>query len=182
MPRVELLDESSARVSAHALQTVKRLRGGELGEIDRLTLHSAAVALGWVQMFVGLASGCSIDLRLREIALLRVGVLTRARYQSFQHRKIALRRAGMTLAEIDAVANWRGSVHFTDKEQAVLAYTDAMTDEVQVPDAVFAALRAQFNETEIVELTAIIAGYNMVSRFMEALELLPDEREIATGE
>ena len=88
----------------------------------------------------------------------------------------------MTLAEIDAVANWRGSVHFTDKEQAVLAYTDAMTDEVQVPDAVFAALRAQFNETEIVELTANIAGYNMVSRFMEALELLPDEREIATGE
>jgi alkylhydroperoxidase family enzyme len=182
MPRVELLDESSARVSAHALQTVKRLRGGELGEIDRLTLHSEAVALGWVQMFVGLATGCSLSLRLREIALLRVGVLTRARYQSFQHRKIALAKAGMTLAEIDAVANWRGSCHFTDEEQAVLAYADAMTEKVQVPDTVFAALRAHFNEREIVELTANIAGYNMVSRFMEALELLPDERAIATRE
>jgi alkylhydroperoxidase family enzyme len=182
MPRVELLDESSARVSAHALQTVKRLRGGELGEIDRLTLHSEAVALGWVQMFVGLASGCSINLRLREIALLRVGALTRARYQSFQHRKIALTKAGMTLAEVDAVANWRDSVHFSDKERAVLAYTDAMTDKVQVPDAVFEALRAHFSESEIVELTANIAGYNMVSRFMEALELLPDGRAIATRE
>jgi alkylhydroperoxidase family enzyme len=47
---------------------------------------------------------------------------------------------------------------------------------------VFAALRAHFNEREIVELTANIAGYNMVSRFMEALELLPDERAIATRE
>jgi alkylhydroperoxidase family enzyme len=182
MPRVKLLDESSARVSADALQTVKRLRGGGLAEIDRLTLHSETVALGWVQMFVGLASGCSISLRLREIALLRVGVLTRARYQSFQHRKIALAKAGMTLAEVDAVANWPGSAHFTDKEQAVLAYTDAMTDKVQVPDAVFAALRAHFNESEIVELTANIAGYSMVARFMEALELLPGEREVATSE
>ena len=65
---------------------------------------------------------------------------------------------------------------------------------VQVPDpflknvmmrasyAVFAALRAHFSESEIVELTANIAGYNMVSRFMEALELLPDERAVATRE
>jgi alkylhydroperoxidase family enzyme len=180
MPRVQLLDESSTGVSAHALQTVMRLRGGELAEIDQLTLHSEAVALGWVQMFVGLASGCNIDLRIREIALLRVGVLTRARYQSFQHRKIALGKAGMTLAEVNAVANWRDSVQFSVKERAVLAYTDAMTDQVQVPDAVFVALRAHFTESEIVELTANIAGYNMVTRFMEALELLPDERTNAT--
>jgi alkylhydroperoxidase family enzyme len=181
MPRVELLDEASTRLSAPALQTVKGLRGGELAEIDRLTLHSEAVALGWAQMFVGLASGCIIDLRVREIALLRVGVLTRARYQSFQHRKIALAKAGMTPAEIDAVANWRSSDLFSGRERAVLAYADAMTEEIQVPDAIFAALRTHFNETEIVELTANIAGYNMVSRFMEALELLPNEREIAIG-
>lgn len=182
MPRVELLDESSARVSAHALQTVKRLRGGGLGEIDRLTLHSEAVAPGWAQLFVGLASGCSIGLRLREIALLRVGVLTRARYQSFQHRKIALEKAGMTLAEVDAVADWRDSSHFTVKERAALAYTDAMTEQVQVPDIVFEALRAHFSESEIVELTANIAGYNMVARFMEALELLPGEPAVAVRE
>jgi alkylhydroperoxidase family enzyme len=178
MPRVKLLDESSACVSAHAIQTVKRLRGGELGEIDRLTLHSEAVALGWTHMFVGLASGCSIGIRIREIALLRVGVLTRARYQSYQHRKIALAKAGMTVAEVDAVANWRDSAHFSEKEQAVLAYTDAMTEKVQVPDAVFAALRAHFS----VELTANIAGYNMVSRFMEALELLPEDTAIVPWE
>jgi alkylhydroperoxidase family enzyme len=182
MPRVKLLDESCACVSADALQTVKRLRGGELEEIDRLTLHSEAVALGWIHMFVGLAAGCRIGVRIREIALLRVGVLTRARYQSYQHRKIALAKAEMTVAEIDAVANWRGSAHFTDKERAVLAYTDAMTEKVQVADAVFLVLRAHFNESEIVELTANIAGYNMVCRFMEALELLPDEAAIAPRE
>jgi alkylhydroperoxidase family enzyme len=175
MPRVHLLNESSALVSADTLQTLKRWRGGELAEIDRLTLHSEPVALGWIQMFGGLASGCSIGIRIREIALLRVGILTRARYVSYQHRKIALAKAGMTLAEIDAIANWREAVQFTEKERTVLAYTDAMTERIQVPDAVFAALRTNFSDSELVELTANIAGYNMVCRFMEALELLPAE-------
>lgn len=175
MPRVQLLNESSALVSSDTLQTLKRWRGGELAEIDRLTLHSEPVALGWIQMFGGLASGCSIGIRIREIALLRVGILTRGRYMSYQHRKIALAKAGMTLAEVDAIANWRAATHFTEKERAVLAYTDMMTETIQVSDAVFATLRTYFNESELVELTANIAGYNMVCRFMEALELLPAE-------
>ena len=173
MPRVHFLNESSARVSPDTLETLKRWRGGELAEIDRLTLHSEPVALGWIQMFGGLASGCSIGIRIREIALLRVGSLTRARYMSYQHRKIALAKAGMTHAEIDAIANWRAATHFTEKERAVLAYTDSMTERIQVPDAVFAAVRTYFSDSELVELTANIAGYNMVCRFMEALELLP---------
>jgi len=57
------------------------------------------------------------------------------------------------------------------RERVVLAYTDAMTREVQVPDAVFAAVRALFDPRGVVELTATIAAYNMVSRFLQALRI-----------
>ena len=49
-----------------------------------------------------------------------------------------------------------------------------MTRNVRVPDSLFALLRTQFNSTELVELTAAIAAYNMVARFLVALEVDSD--------
>jgi alkylhydroperoxidase family enzyme len=46
-----------------------------------------------------------------------------------------------------------------------------MTREIHVPDAIFAAVRAHFDERETVELTATIGGYNLVSRFLEAVQM-----------
>ena len=58
-----------------------------------------------------------------------------------------------------------------EQQQAVLAYTDAMTRQVQVPDAVFARVAALHTPQEVVEITATVAAYNMVSRFLEALQI-----------
>jgi len=52
-----------------------------------------------------------------------------------------------------------------------LSYTDAMTLSVSVPDEVFAKLKANFSEKEVVEITATIAAYNCVSRFLVALDV-----------
>lgn len=60
-------------------------------------------------------------------------------------------------------------------EARVVAYADAMTREVRVPDELFDALRADFDETELVELTATVAVHNMVSRFLVALEIDPEK-------
>ncbi|KAI4169578.1 MAG: hypothetical protein LQ343_005598 [Gyalolechia ehrenbergii] len=59
----------------------------------------------------------------------------------------------------------------SEQQWAVMAYTDAMTRDVKVPDAVFMELRKWFNEREIVEITATIAAYNCVSRFLVALDV-----------
>ena len=56
----------------------------------------------------------------------------------------------------------------------MLAYADAMTLQVQVPQPLFDALHAHLDGRQIVELTATVASYNMVSRFLEALQI---ERE-----
>jgi alkylhydroperoxidase family enzyme len=53
----------------------------------------------------------------------------------------------------------------------VLAYTDVMTRGIRVPDAIFAGVRRHFDDRETVELTATIAGYNLVSRFLVAMQL-----------
>jgi alkylhydroperoxidase family enzyme len=46
-----------------------------------------------------------------------------------------------------------------------------MTKKVQVPDAVYNKVANFFDAEQMVELTATIAAYNMVSRFLEALQV-----------
>ena len=54
---------------------------------------------------------------------------------------------------------------------AALAFTDAMTVHVAVPDEVFDAVRAHFDERQVLELTVTAATYNMVSRVLVALDV-----------
>ncbi|MPM45684.1 hypothetical protein SDC9_92374 [bioreactor metagenome] len=78
----------------------------------------------------------------------------------------------MTQAQLDALSDWSANkALFSDVERAVLAYTDAMTRDIQVPDAVFAAASKHYEPRQMVELTATVAAYNMVSRFLEALQI-----------
>ena len=89
----------------------------------------------------------------------------------------------VTEAHIDALLNspprevLKGVLN--ESHAALLSYTDAMTLDVQVSEEIFARLKASFNETEIVELTATIAAYNCVSRFLVALDV--GERNAQTG-
>ena len=60
----------------------------------------------------------------------------------------------------------------SEKQWAVLQYADAMTRDVSVSSEVFQAVKSQgFNEQEMVEITTTVAAYNMVSRFLVALDV-----------
>lgn len=58
-----------------------------------------------------------------------------------------------------------------DEEWATLRYADAMTREVTVPQSLFDEVRKLFSEQEVVEITATVASYNLVSRFLVALDV-----------
>ncbi len=60
-------------------------------------------------------------------------------------------------------------------EALLVQYAASMTRDVQVPDALFARMRSRFDPTELVELTAAIAAYNMVARLLVALGVTPED-------
>jgi alkylhydroperoxidase family enzyme len=68
-----------------------------------------------------------------------------------------------------------------EKHGAIMAYTDAMTLDITVPEAVFRTLRESFKEKEVVEITATIAAYNCVSRFLVALDVGEKNGETAAS-
>ncbi|MEA2988963.1 MAG: hypothetical protein QOG83_1674, partial [Alphaproteobacteria bacterium] len=114
-----------------------------------------------------------LDGRLREIVIIRVGHLNRCSYVVKQHVPLLALPEGLTQAECDALADWRSTEHFSERERAALAFTDASTREVDVADAVFDALRPHFSERQIVELTVLVGTYNMHTRMCQALRIDP---------
>ncbi|MBC7781223.1 MAG: carboxymuconolactone decarboxylase family protein [Proteobacteria bacterium] len=68
------------------------------------------------------------------------------------------------------IAATSASRAFDARSRAALAYIDAMTRDVHVPDTVFAALRTHFDERQIVELTMLVGAYNMLTRVLQALD------------
>lgn len=173
MARIDYPDLSSAP----ARELVRRIAGerGHLLNLYRMLLHSGPIADGWLTYLSAIRLHSQLDDAVRELVIMRIAHLNRAPYEAYQHAAIAL-RAGLSAAQLDALATPApDSSLFDARQRAVLAYTDAMTRDVQVPDAVFGAVRAHFQATELVELTAAIAAYNMVSRFVEALEIYTDD-------
>lgn len=59
----------------------------------------------------------------------------------------------------------------TPVQKACLIYTDWMTRNIQVPQRVFDALRAVLSDQKVVEVTSTVGTYNMVSRFLVALDV-----------
>ncbi|HVA05735.1 MAG TPA: carboxymuconolactone decarboxylase family protein [Acidimicrobiales bacterium] len=79
---------------------------------------------------------------------------------------------GIDPVKVRAVGQWRESTLFTEKERAVLEYTEAATRApADVSDDVAERLHAHFSDAEIVELAAWVALENFRSRFNAGLGL-----------
>jgi AhpD family alkylhydroperoxidase len=142
---------------------------GKITPLYRILLNSLPVACGWEQLLTAIRQKMALDPAIRELVILRVAVLNGADYEFDAHVPFA-KKAGLSEAKIAAVKTM-DAASFDERERAVLDYTDAMTRDIRVPDAVFARIRDRFDQTGRVELTATVAAYNMVSRFLIALDV-----------
>jgi len=170
LPRVPLIDENTRPELAQLVATIKSERGGKLLRLYQALLNSPPVAEGWLKLFTAIRQKTELGGRYRELAILRVALLNGADYEYRAHLPFA-QQEGLSQEQIDALPGWQLSERFDARERTVLAYTDAMTRGIRVPDAVFAEVRRHFDERETVELTATIGGYNLVSRFLVAMQL-----------
>jgi len=135
--------------------------------IYRMLANSEAGLKGFVRMGNALLYRCELDPVLRELAILRVGRLSRAAYEVFQHERIA-REVGVGDDKIAALrdATIEAAV-FNDHEKAVLRYTDDVVRNVKASDKHLKAVQAFLSPGAVVELTLTIGYYMMVCRFLE---------------
>jgi 4-carboxymuconolactone decarboxylase len=154
-------------------------RGGQLSALDRLLLHSPQVAEGWDALFGALRGATTLPADVLELVVLRVAVLNDAAFEWAAHEPIG-RRVGLTDGQLQTVRLPDAVTEpvWTPLHAAVLAFTDASTRDVAVPEEVFAGVRVHLDDRQVVELTALVSGYAMVSRFLVALAVPPPDGEV----
>lgn len=161
---------------------IRQRRGGELLHLDRMLLHSPPLATGWNTMMAQIRHHLSIPAKLRELIMCCVALLNGAEYEFYQHAPcyvtaggrdaelVALRAALMTLdAQAQTVA-LDGDL-FTETEQDVVSLTIQSTRHIVVQDELKRRLVLSLGAQQLVELVSVVASYNMVSRFLVALDI-----------
>jgi AhpD family alkylhydroperoxidase len=107
-----------------------------------------------------------IDPALVELIQIRSSHLNHCAYCLHMHTNDA-RKAGESEDRLHMVAVWREARHFfTEREQAALALTDAVTliADAGVPDDVYARAAALFDERELAQVLALICTINTWNR------------------
>ena len=165
---------------AELVDAILARRGGQLINLDKALLWSEPLARGWNTYLKAVRSELPTSRKLRELGICTVALLTGAHYEYHHHAPDFL-AAGGTQAELDALdrvvaqdARQAADAALGEVEQLVVRYAAQMTLDVRIEDALFEALRRHFDTTELVELTAAIATYNMVARFLVALGVSPE--------
>ncbi|MDS1139184.1 carboxymuconolactone decarboxylase family protein [Pusillimonas sp. SM2304] len=111
--------------------------------LEKSTLGKELIDLVWLRM--SQINGCSFCLEM--------------------HAK-SLRAGGVPDAKLDSLAGWRVSERFTERERAVLAWTEALThvDRTHAPDEDFEPLKAHFSDVDIADLCFAIALMSAFNR------------------
>jgi alkylhydroperoxidase family enzyme len=116
-----------------------------------------------------------ISPKLRELGQIRAGFARGSQFVFSQHCKAA-RDVGFSEEQVTAIPHWQVATCFSPLERAVLAYTDCLVLQGgRVPDGVFAALKAELSDEEILELTYVTCMYDMHAVMSRALRLEYDD-------
>jgi alkylhydroperoxidase family enzyme len=158
---------------------IRKRRGGQLINLDRMLLHSIPVARGWNAFIGEIRENLSLDPKLRELAMCGVAVLNGAEYEFFHHAP-PFRKAGGTDKQVEALRHI-GELTFPEErfdtvELDTVKLTLQMTRDIVVDKVVIQDLQKAIGDTAVVELVSVIAAYNMVSRFLIALDVNPEDQ------
>lgn len=176
MPRLDYLPHDIAEPADVVSEMRAKRPGGRLLEIDRIILHAPEFARAWTALAGASRLKSGLPPKLRELAILGVGVLKGGKL-TIEYHSPAFLDAGGTEAQLrtlleDYEKAARNAEWFTAAERAVMRLAIEMTREVKVSDATFGEVRAVLPDPEkLVAMVGAIALYNMASHFLLALKI-----------
>ncbi|KAI0355583.1 4-carboxymuconolactone decarboxylase [Trametes cingulata] len=146
-------------------------------DLDGVLLQDDSLAGGWNALASVVRDNNSVPAPMRELFILRTGVLNNAAYVWIQHEPVG-RQAGLTLdqlREIRLTPAFLSPLAFnsslTPELSAAMLLTDFMTNAVKVPQPVFDGLHKFLDDKQMVDAVATVGTYNLVSRFVVALDV-----------
>jgi AhpD family alkylhydroperoxidase len=122
----------------------------------------------------GAVNKSSLEPSLMELVKMRASQINGCAFCIDMHSREAMAK-GETAQRLFLLDAWREAPLYTEREQAALAWTEAVTliTDGHVPDEVFEQARQQFSEEELVELNLAVVAINGWNRFAIPFRAIP---------
>ena len=160
MPAIPYFDLSKA-----SPELQERIAGLPPLNLFKMLPYAGKIAPQFLRMGGAILTRTELDPQLRELAILRVGVLTGSDYEVHHHRRIG-RDVGLSPELIDATAVGPDAKVFDERQRLVVAFTDAVIRDVKAPDALFAQALESLGPNALAELVMTIGYYRLVAGFL----------------
>jgi AhpD family alkylhydroperoxidase len=114
--------------------------------------------------------GSVIEVRLRELSIVTVGLVTKCDYEFDHHWNSAL-AAGLRREQLEQLADFETSSEFDDRERAIIRYAREVTLSIEVADQTWTDLRRHLSQREAMDIMMAVAWYNAVVRMLIPLQI-----------
>ena len=140
--------------------------------LHRALVHNPDAARHFSRLGRYIRFGGKLDPRIREMAIIQVGYLTKSPYEYSHHIKIGF-DFGVTEDDIRAIAaETSGQTSgLPEFDRTVLRAAREMTTDLRISDRTFDQLRDELDSGLLIELLLVIAHYNSVVRMLASLEI-----------
>jgi len=119
-------------------------------------------------------SDCEMDIRDRELAILRIAWLSQAPFEWGSHVKIA-KRNGITSEEIERVLEGSTASGWSKRDRAIVRAVEELHFDSMIIDETWADLQEFYNDKKLIELVILAGQYKTVAYYQNSLRLpLPE--------
>ena len=165
MARIPYADpDSYDEKTGHLLQQLAPLN------IFKMMAHAPDLLRPFVELGGAFLFEGKLDPVTRECAILRVGYVSNASYETAQHEKIGI-DLGMNASLFSALRSGPQADGLTEEQRLTVAYVDDLVANVKAIDETFKPALAHFGPEMLQELTLVTGYYMMVCRFLETFEV-----------
>jgi AhpD family alkylhydroperoxidase len=145
-------------------------------------LNAAPAAIQAMLALEKYVKECGLEPSLIHLVKTRASQINGCAYCLDMHTHEA-RRDGESEQRLYLLSAWQEAPLYSERERAALAWTEAVTlvSETNVPDEVYEAAREQFSESELVNLTLLVATINAWNRLSISFRTVPPTRMAVEG-
>ena len=171
--RIEMLSVEQAKTAAKECGIRESMAG--LSVYRALLRHPQLASAVNHLLTTLLFTGNKLDVRLRELLIMRIGWTTGAKYEWTQHWHFA-ERVGLPPEDVIAVRDWRSSTRLGAADRAVLAAVDDTLECGKISDSVWAeCVRHGGSPEQLLEMVIAIGNWNMFSQLLRSVEIPLEE-------
>jgi alkylhydroperoxidase family enzyme len=161
-------------VNAALARVVGLASGGRPPNVFTTLARHRRLFRRWLRFAGALMPGGLLPRADSELVILRVAHNCRSEYEWRHHERLG-RQAGLSRGEIERVREGAEASGWSPRQALLLRAADELHAPARsISDELWAALSAELDERELIELCMLVGHYEMLAMTLNALRVAPD--------